>query len=89
MQADGRLEVIVGHLVDVLAPNGRRAPAVSRRSRDHPGRGAADGRVLLAEGAAEGEECSGAAAVVMPVGALAGHPGEQPRLDAGSDASRA
>ena len=84
MQAHGRLQVVVGHPVDVLAC---RTSAASRWSASGPpARHAAepsgpDRRVLLGQGAAEDDEGAGAAAVVVPVGALAGHPGEQPRLE--------
>ena len=83
VHADRRLETVVGHPVDVLgaerrAASRRGAPAAPRRCvvAERADRGGA-----LGERAADDHEGPGAAAVVVPVGALTGHPGQQPGLE--------
>ena len=82
MQAYRRFNTFVAHLMNVSGAEGpQRSGHQFSSPRDDPRQSVANFGMPLGEYAAERDEGARAAAMVSPVGALTGQPGEQPRFE--------
>jgi hypothetical protein len=89
MQAHRWLDSVIRHLMDVpRAERPQRTRNQLPSSRNDPRGSIADLSVTLGEYAAERQKGAGTPAMVVPVGALSGQPGQQPRFKSRWRASR-